>query len=317
MPMLTRRKLLLSKVETTKGTDSSPTAGSNLILPNGDLSVQVPTEVDTGSGDLKATFGPGLSVVTKAGINLSTTCRVRGLGSGTGALTEPMIAPLLRASGHDVVTAGDGSSTARSATYTPTSVAANLKSVTNYVYEDGLLYKMLGAVCSLSFEASMNTLVCKADFQSKYTAPSTASFPSWTAPDEEVFRMTNALCEVSDGSTIQVGKFTFDCGVTVEEAYETGNHEFQISNREPTITLDPLAVASAADWNALINSTSFHLTATFTNSLGETLVFDAPVAVISEISTGDRAGRITREKKFSLKETSGDDQYSIEWTAVL
>ncbi|MBI1397071.1 MAG: hypothetical protein GC151_13930 [Betaproteobacteria bacterium] len=317
MSMLTRRKMVLAKVETTKGTDASPTAGSNLILPNGDLQIQVPIEQDTGAGDLKSTFGPGQSVTFKQAMKLATTVRVRGLGSGASALTEPMIAPLLRASGHDVATAGDGSSTAKSATYTPTSVGANLKSNTVYFYEDGLLYKMLGAVCNLSFEAAMNALIVKAEFQSKYTAPATASFPSFTAPTEEVFRMTNTLCTMSDGSTINIGKFTFDSGAKVSEAYETGNHEFQVEDREPTITIDPLAIASAADWTALINATSFHLTATFTNSLGETLVFDAPAAVLQEISTGDRAGRITREKKFSLKETSGDDQYSIEWTSVL
>jgi hypothetical protein len=39
--------------------------------------------------------------------------------------------------------------------------------------------------------------------------------------------------------------------------------------------------------------------------------------VPSEIAPGDRAGRITRQKKFSLKETAGDDQYTIKWTSVL
>lgn len=316
--MLTRRKVYLSKVESVKGTDAVPTVSADLILPNGDFAPSIPSEQDMGDGDLKGTFGPGDSVTTKQSMSLEITTRVRGLGQGAGALLTPAIHPWLLASGHTVVTAGDGATVARSATYTPSSVEVNLKSTTDYAYEDGLLYKLLGAVGPVSFEASMAALMAKSTRQAKYTAPTVVALPAWAAPTQKIFRMTSALCAVTEGGTpINIGAFTFDPGTDVQEANETGNFEFLVANRNPVVSIDPRAVATAADWLALTNATSVAIIATFTNEIGETLVFNAPKAVPSEIAPGDRAGRITRAKKFSLKETAGDDQYTIKWTSVL
>lgn len=317
--MLTRNKVFLYKVETTKGVDAAPVPASDLIMPNGDLQIATPTEKDTGEGDIKGTFGPGDSVTLKQASSLEISTRVRGLGGVGGALT-PDIHALLIASGHSVTLGGDGTTTPRTATYKPTSVSATIQNAgaTGYFYEDGLLHKLLGAVNSLSFEAAMNVLMAKAAIQAGYTAPTVVALPAWAAPAGEIFRMTSALCAVTqDAGTINIGSFTFDCGVDIQENYESGSHFFEIANRNPTLVIDPKAVATAADWTALTNSTGFALIATFTNSLGETLVFTAPNAQLNEISTGDRAGRITRQKTFSLKETSGDDQYTIKWTGVI
>lgn len=316
--MLTRRKVYLSKLESAKGTDASPTPSADLILPNGDLTPGVPTEQDSGEGDLKGTFGPGDSVTTKQSMSVEVTTRVRGLGQGAGALLTPAIHPWLLASGHTVVTAGDGVTVARSATYTPSSVEANLRSTTDYLYEAGLLYRLLGAVGPISFEASMAALTAKSTRQARYTAPTVVALPAWAAPAQRIFRMTSALCVVTEGGTaVNIGAFSFDPGTDVQEAAETGNLEFLVANRNPIISIDPRAVATAAELLALTNATSVQIVATFTNELGETLVFTAPKCVSSEFGRGDRAGRITSAKKFSLKETNGDDQYTIRWTAVL
>lgn len=316
--MLTRRKLYLSKIESVKFTDAAPVPATDLILPNGDLNISIPTEQDSGEGDLKGTFGPGDSVTTKQSMSVEVTTRVRGLGQGAGALLTPAIHPWLLACGHTVVTAGDGATTPRSATYTPSSVDTNLKSTTDYMYEDGLLYKLLGTVGPISFEASMAALMAKSTRQAKFTAPTVVALPASSAPTQKVFRMTSALCTVTEGGgAVNIGAFTFDPGTDVQEANETGNFEFLVANRNPVISIDPRAVATTAELLALTNATSVQIVATFTNELGETLVFTAPKCVPSEFSHGDRAGRITSAKKFSLKETTGDDQYTIKWTATL
>lgn len=316
--MLTRRKVFLYKVESVKGTDSLPTPAADLILPNGDLNIAIPTEQDSGEGDVKGTFGPGDSVTTKQSMSIEIATRVRGLGQGVGALLTPDFHAALLASGHTVVTAGDGTTTARSAEYKPSSVEANLKAATGYFYEDGLLYKLLGAANGISFEASMSALMAKFTPQSKYTAPTVVALPAFAAPAQKIYRMTSALMTLTEGGpAVNIGAFTFDTGTDVQEAFEVGAHFFEVANRNPTITIDPRAVATAADWDALTNATAVAIVATFSNELGETLVFTANKCVPSEIAAGDRAGRITREKTFSLKETAGDDQYTIKWTAVL
>ena len=316
--MRARRKVFLYKVEGVKGTDAAPTSAADLILPNGDITIAIPTEQDSGEGDVKGTFGPGDSVTIKQAMSIDLNTRVRGLGQGAGALLVPSIHAALLASGHVVVTAGSGVGTPRSATYTPSSAEANLKSATGYYYEDGLLYKLLGCANGLSFEASMNALTCKFTPQAKYSQPTVVVLPAWAAPAQKIFRMTTALMTMNEGgSPVNIGAFSFDTGTKVEEAYEVGNHYFEVADRNPVITIDPLAVASTADFTALTNCSSAALVATFTNELGETLVFTANKCVPMEFGRGARAGRITSQKKFSLKETAGDDQYSIAWTAAL
>lgn len=316
--MLGRRKAFTYKVEATKGTDSVPTTADDLIVISGDANISVPTEQDGGTDDLKGTMGPGDSVTTKQGLSIEISTRVRGLGQGAAALLVPNMHAAFMASGHKLTTSGDGSITPRKATYVPTSNEADIKSASGYFYEDGLLYKLLGAVNNLSFAASMDALKASFSPQAGYAEPTVVTFPAITRPSEEVYRMTSALCSVSeDAAVINIGSFTFDPGVDVQENNETGQHDFEVANRNPVITIDPRAVASVADWAALTACTSFAIVATFTNSIGETLVFTAPKAVLSTNEAGDRAGKITRNKTFSLKETVGDDQYTIEFTSVL
>lgn len=316
---LTRSKVYLSKIESTEGTDAAPVPSSDLILLDGDVNIEVPTEQDMGDGELKGTFGPGQSTTLKQAFSLSPSTRVRGLGQGVAALLTPAIHPWLLASGHTVVTAGNGSGVARSATYAPSSVLANLKTATEYFYENGLLYKMLGASHAPMFEASMSVLKAKSKPQSKYTAPAAQALPAWALPTQDFFRMTSALCTVSEGgSAVQVGSFTFDPGTAIEETYETGFHGFRVADRKPTIKINPRAVAgSVADWARLSACTSLAIVATFTNGIGETLVFTANKCVPSAIAAGARAGRQIRDVTYELKETAGDDQYSLVWTAVL
>lgn len=317
--MLTRRKVYLAKVESTKGTDSVPVVGSDLIVPLGDLQIQLPTEVDLGEGELKGTFGPGAPVVTKQAMQLEVATRVRGLGQGAGALPSPAIRAWLLASGHTEVQAGNGTSTARSATYAPSSVAGNLKSASHYFYEDGLLYKVLAGVNTLSFEAQIGApLQAKATIQGPYAAPTVTALPSWSAPTQGIFVMSSALAAVTEaGGAVNISGFTLDTGASVENDYATGLNSYDLTDRVPVITIDPKAVASTTDFTRLTSATSIAIVATFTNAIGETLVFTALKAVPIEMTTRDRAGQIVREKKFQLVETSGDDQYEIEWTAIL
>jgi len=317
--MLTRNKVFLYKVETTKGIDAAPVPGSDLIMPNGDLNISTPTDKDTGEGDIKGTFGPGDSVTLKQASSLEVSTRVRGLG-GVGGNLVPDIHAMLIASGHNVVTAGNGTTTPRTAIYTPTSTSSVIQNTgaSGYFYEDGLLHKLLGSVNTLSFEAAMNVLMAKGNIQSGFLEPGVVALPAWSASNGEIFRMTSALCTVTEGGgTINIGSFTLDTGVDIQENYETGSHFFEIADRNPTLAIDPKAVTNVADWTALTNSTSVALIATFTNNLGETLEFNALASEISELSTADRAGRITRPKTYSLKETNGDDQYTIKWTGVI
>lgn len=317
--MRARNKVFLYKVESVKGTDAVPDVANDLIVLNGDINVDIPTDQDMGEGDLKGTFGPGDSVTVKQAMNLPGTTRVRGLGKGAAALLVPHEHAALMAAGHVVTQAGDGTTVARSADYKPTSLEANLKAATAYFYEDGLLYKLLGAQNDLKFSAQIGqALMMEFAVQAGYAAPTVVALPSWGQPSEEIFRMTSALCSVTDdAAAINIGAFTFDAGVTVEEDNSTGAHFFEIADRNPVITIDPRAVATVDDWTKLTNATSVALVATFTNGIGETLVFTANKAVPQEVKRGTRAGRITSEKTFSLKETAGDDQYSIKWTSVL
>jgi len=317
--MLPRNKAFLFKEESTKGADSVPTPADNLIVLYEDSDIAPATEADMAEGELKGSMGPGMPETMKQSCGLPVTVRVRGLGQGVAAQLLPELDPFLKNTGHTVVSAGDGSSTPRSATYSLSSTESDFKTASGYWFEAGLRYRMLAATNGFSIEASMAAPVLfKTTIQSAYEAPTVVAVPAITPHPERIFKMTSALVNITEaGGTVNIGQFSFDTGSAPEENFETGNHDFSIFDRSPTITIDPKAVTTAVDWDRLTNSTAVVIVATFTNAVGETLILNAPKCVPVEQSTASRGGRMTRSRKYQLVETTQNDQYTLVWTSVL
>jgi hypothetical protein len=137
-----KNTLITAKIETTPGTDALPTGAANAILVS-DMSI---TPLDAQNIDrnvVRGFFGGSEQLVGSASVKANFTVELAG--SGTAA-TAPAWGVLLQA-----CAAAEGLlTTPARVEYSPTST--NLKTITIYYYDDGVLHKLVGTMgnCKLS-----------------------------------------------------------------------------------------------------------------------------------------------------------------------
>jgi len=299
-------RALLVKKETTKGTDAVPTALLNGVRVERGFA-PVPAAEKIPYDPVKATMGGLKSLAGRKTITIEAPVLVRGSGVAGDA---PEIGALLEACGLvETISAGV------SVTYNPTSLQAALEAATCYAYADGVLMKALGAVATLSLDCTVNQPI-QANFSVSAgfdTAPTTTTAVEPTFDAIQPIVMSSADV-ISDGTAIKVGSFVLDLGNELGDHYTTGQNEYSVANRKPTITLNKDSVSTVADWNALIAGTEFSISAAFGADAGNIMTITAGKAVPTANSMGERNERTTKEIVFELLETTGDDQFAIAFT---
>ena len=162
MPLLSRKRLLLAKLETTYGTDPTPVVGSDAILVR---NIEVtPLEVDTVNRELIRPFlGQADQLLAQQRVLINFEVELAGSGS---AGTAPAYGPLLQACR---CTETVVSST--SVTYAPNS-AAPPKSATIYFHNDGVLHKATGGRCPFTRDCEVGeTPFIACDMNGVFNAP--------------------------------------------------------------------------------------------------------------------------------------------------
>lgn len=140
-----RNTAILAKIETTVGTDATPTGAANAMLVS-EFSV---TPLDAQNIDralIRPYFGGSPQLVGPASVKLDFTVELAG--SGTAA-TAPALGPLLLACGH----AEASLATPDRVEYTP--VSTGLKTLTIYYHDDGVLHKLLAAMGTVKLSAKV------------------------------------------------------------------------------------------------------------------------------------------------------------------
>lgn len=177
MVQLTRKSLILAKVETTYGSDPTPTTSSNAILAMDiDLkTVKAPVERPIQLESLMRKQ----SLLGEEMYELSFKSEIVGSGS---AGTAPRLGALLRACGmsETIITGGSPSVNYRDA-------SNSLDSVTLYVYWGGRLHKIFGAVGNVKvmLEAGKQGIL-EFSFQGlKGAAPAITSIPTDAVYDDD------------------------------------------------------------------------------------------------------------------------------------
>ena len=103
MPLLSRKRILLAKIETTYGTDSSPVAANAMLIRNLDMT---PLDAEIVSRDLvRPYFGNYDQIIASQKVGL--TFEVELQSSGTAGVA-PSYGPLLRACGLSETTTAAG-----------------------------------------------------------------------------------------------------------------------------------------------------------------------------------------------------------------
>ena len=311
---LTRKKFLIAKIESTYGTDPSPTGTDNAVQVT-NLEV-TPIESDNvQAASYQGFLGNSTRGTLVANKRVSATFDVELAGSGTAG-TAPAFGPLLKSCGLSETIV---SST--SVTYAP--VSSSFSSATIYCFYDGTQHKITGARGTVSFNLTAGQFaVASFQFIGIYNAPDgTALSGTFTVANQA------AAIEVND-TNVTTATFhgvtsarieSFDMALNNELLYKetASNKEVLITNRAPggTAVIEAPAIGTtdyfAKAVAAATGSTSLVLGATS----GNIVTLNAAQTDITGCSYADTNGVIALSMPYlALPTTAGNNEMSLVLT---
>jgi len=297
-------RLLLAKLEVTKGTDPIPVAASDAVRVQSFKIAHTINNADRPA--VKGTMGNMKHIADPdPSMNITITAELKGSGT---AGTAPSTSPLIQACRTvETIVAGT------SVTYAPSTNTE--KSCTIYAYMDGLLWKFIGCVGTMTIQGDVGTLLMATfTMSAKYAAPVVAAVPAGAVFDASLPVMTSSIDVINDGAAINVGAFGVDLGNDVQEHKTIGYHSFVVANRAPTMTFTKDSVATVAEWSALLASTNASLSAAFGATAGNITTITAPAGVRTAVAYSERAEKDTLDVTYNLYESASDDQFALAFT---
>lgn len=308
---LTKRSVILLKLETTQGTDSVPVAANDAILVEG-LKWSVASERMAERKPTLATFGQLKKIYAGHMLEVSFEMEIKG----SGALGErPEVgAPLVACGFSEVVVAST------SVEYMP--ATQGQQSATLYVFEDGDLIKLVGCMGKVTFDLSTGA-VGKSSFT--FTGHQDGNISQTSLPTPTYDSLTPfPLIGVSFtmGGALDISKLSIDMGISISTPDSMisadGYGDVFISDRNVTGSIDPLA--KTADQKEYLNEwKSGSEAALTTGDIGKTAgnIYKITLPKVYNSAApkaGDRSGQVSRELSIHALPTSGDDEFSLLFT---
>lgn len=310
--MLTRKTVILAKVESVYGQDPTPTPAANALLVK-DVDLRVDGEM-VERDFLRATLSPLEFVRGMKEIELAFSTELKGTGTAGSLPSWGWEGELLRACGFsETITPGV------SIVYEP--VSSSFEAVTLYLYMDGIFHKILGCRGTpvLTWERGRYANM-RWTMRGLYAAPVDAT------PGAQTFSSVKPPVLLSAGITI--GGYS-PVATAVEIALNnalgrredansaTGLKEILITGRAPGGSLNPETVTEAtkAFWNEWELATAQAINiGPVGGTGGNQIQIAAPKAQYESIGYGDREGLLTYEIPLRLAQDTGDDELTITFT---
>lgn len=310
MPLLSRKRLILAKAESTYGTDSSP-AGTNAILVR-NLEI-TPLEADTVSRDLIRPY-LGASDQLLAQTRVSISFEVELAGSGTAG-TAPAYAPLLLACGlAETVVAST------SVTYAP--VSSSFGSATIYMNNDGVLHKITGARGSFTLNGEVGQIpTISFSFTGIYNAPTDTAAPTPTYSNQA----TPVIFK--EGNTTGFQLFSYS-GCLQSVSFDLANElvyrelvgctkEVLLTNRAPngTVVIEAPTIATKDYFAAATGTSTGNLTFQHGQIAGNRVTFTAAQADLGNPTYQDQDGIQMLSIPFiAIPTSAGNNELSLAYT---
>jgi hypothetical protein len=308
--MLTKRTVILAKIEGTYGSDSTPTNSADAVAV-WDFDPKINPDMKE-RGLSGADISPYPDVRGKTSCEFSFTIELKGSGT---AGTAPRISPILRACGLPETIV---SST--SVTYGV--MAATQESCTIYGYVDGILYKFLGCAGDPELIFSNGEVIqIKCNMKSLYALPTDSAIVTPTYDTTEPLVCKGATFTFGSYAAI-IEKLNIKLNNTVAERPDFNQTEgvkgFQISERNPegSMTIEAILRATTnADFLSYFHSQTVKaLSLSLGATAGNIVTVTAPKCYCGAPVVGDRDGIRTFEIPFKIRRNSGNDELSIALT---
>ena len=314
----TKNMVVLAKIETTAGTDASPTGSANAILTAGEVTLQpvdaqaVPRTIRTGY------FGSSGSFMGSAWMRVAFGVEMAPSGV---AGTAPAWGTLLQGCAFaEAVTA------ASRVDYTP--VSSGLKTLTIYAYADGLEHKFIGAMGNLVGSALVNGVpTLQFEFWAPYLAPTAVANPAltlsaWKLPElvndtntaDLVLGGTYSAGAISGGTQYPSGGIEFNTGNQIARIELIGAKAMTITDRAVSgsvRTLDLTTAQEIALQGKVVAGTQESIGIVHGSAAGKKVILFFPQANYRGLSYADVDGVLTTSVDFDAPPASGNDDMRI------
>ena len=309
MPLLSRKRYILAKKETTYGTNSAPT-GTDAVLVR-DLSI-TPVESDAVSRDLIRPY-MGNSEQLLANTRVRVTCEVELAGSGTAG-TAPKFGPLLEACGMAVTTVASTSNT-----YAP--VSSNFSSCSIIYNIDGVQHLLTGCRGTWSLNCQLGQIpTIGFEMTGIYNAPTDTaqSAVTYVAATPLIFK---------EGNTSAFSLFSYS-GCLSNVSFQMANNivyreligctkEVLITDRRPAgeVQIEAPTIATKDYFTISLGDTTGNLGFTHGTVAGNRAVFSSPQTDILNPNYSDMDGiHMLTIPYVSVPTTAGNNEVSLAFT---
>jgi hypothetical protein len=309
MSLLTRKRTILSKIETAYGNDPVPSGAANAILVK--TITVTPMETTLVSRDLIRPY-MGNSQNLAGSVYGKLEIEVELAGSGAAG-TAPAFGPLLRGCGLSETT-----SAGISVVYAP--VSGSFESVTNYFNQDGVLHKMTGSRGSVSLAFTAQGIpTLKFSFQGLYSpvvdapAPTGVVFTAFQLPLVVNNVNTTGLSLQGFGGLV-LSDLSIDLANSVTfRSLVGGSEQVLITDRKPagSITFEATTVAAKDWWTAARSAATGPLTVTHGTTAGNKVQIAAPNAQITQPNYSDKDGIAMIQASLVLVPGAGNDELTL------
>nr|BAR33656.1 hypothetical protein [uncultured Mediterranean phage uvMED] len=311
MALRTSQRLLLAKIESSYGSDPTPTGSANAILVR---SLEIsPFQSDAVERELIRGY-MGNYEVLHANQRVEVTFEVEMVGSGAAG-TAPAWGPVMKACGNSQTIV---SST--SVTYAP--VSSSFDSVTLYFFQDGVQQKVTGARGSFSINAELGAIpTISFTMTGIFNAPTdvTNATPTYQNQAKPVlFKNGNTTSQQLFSYAGAVQSFSFDQNnQSVYRELVGGTKEVLITDRRPggSIVLEAVTMATKNYFTAITGSATGNNTFQHGQTAGNIFTFSAPQTDLSAVSYSDSDGiQMLNFDYTATPTTAGNNEYSLALT---
>jgi len=312
MPLLSRKGLVLAKLESSYGTDPTPTSGNDAILVR---NVEVtPLEVETVERELIRPFlGKADQLLAQQRVLINFEVEYAGSGS---AGTAPAYGPLLQACR---CTETVVSST--SVTYAPNSDATP-KSATVYFNNDGVLHKATGCRGTFTLNCEVGQIPTIAfEMTGIFNAPTDTAISAPTYADQAdplVFKNgnTSSFQVFSYSGAVQSLSFELANEVIYRELVG-GTKSVDVVDRAPSgeCVIEATTIAQKDFFSAATGSSTGNLTFQHGSSAGNIATFTAAQIDLGGPSYSDADGIQMLTLPYVATPTSaGNNEFTLVFT---
>jgi hypothetical protein len=320
MPRYLRNTVILAKLETTAGTDSTPAGATDALLVSA-VTINPLQAANVNRDLIRGYFGGSDQLVGTASVEVSFEVEIAGSGTPT---TAPAWGKLLKACGfaETVQTA--------SVDYLPTSTFGASTSLSIYYYLDGQLHKLLGARGTFTIAMGVGERpVFRFRFVGKnggLTAATNAvpTLTAWRTPvvvtDPNTgditlgsLTYTAATGVLSGGTAFTSRGLSLDIGNNVVFQPLLGAETVEITQREITgsISLDLTAAQAVTAMTDVLANTTTGLGLTHGTTAGNIVVLHAPVMQRVDPTVEELNGQAFHRYNMRILPSTGNDELRI------